>query len=91
MSWYTDQLGHMQNPPNLKLSCTKNFILFIWGHLQAIPTFTSQKPRISFVHKTTHQAIYLRRGAPTKLVMCKTHRTQNFRPPGILWYSFGDI
>jgi len=33
MSWCTDQLGHVQNPPNLKLSCTKNFMVFIWRHL----------------------------------------------------------
>jgi len=32
MSWCTDQIGHVQNPPNSKLSCTKNFIVFIWGH-----------------------------------------------------------
>ena len=53
----TDQLGHVQNPPNSKLSCTKNFMVFIWGHLEAIPTLTPQKPRISFFHKSPHQAI----------------------------------
>jgi len=31
--WCTDQLGHVQNPPTSKLSCTKNFMVFIWGHL----------------------------------------------------------
>ncbi|MED6190847.1 hypothetical protein PIB30_109989, partial [Stylosanthes scabra] len=51
----TDQLGHVQNPPNSKLSCTKNFMVFIWGHLEAIPTLTPQKPRISFFHKTPHK------------------------------------
>jgi len=56
MSWCTDQLCHVQNPPNLKLSCTKTFMVFIWGHLQANPTLTSQKPRISIFHKTPHQA-----------------------------------
>ena len=33
MSWCTDSLGHVQTPPNSKLSCTKNFMVFIWGHL----------------------------------------------------------
>ena len=53
----TANLGHVQNPPNSKLSCTKNFMVFIWGHLEAFPTLTSQKSRISFFHKTPHQAI----------------------------------
>jgi len=30
MSWCTANLGHVQNPSNSKLSCTKNFIVFIW-------------------------------------------------------------
>jgi len=29
----TANLGHVQNPPNSKLSCTKNLMVFIWGHL----------------------------------------------------------
>jgi len=29
----TAKLGHVQNPPISKLSWTKTFILFIWGHL----------------------------------------------------------
>jgi len=33
MSWCTDNLDHVQTPPNSKLSCTKNFMVFIWGHL----------------------------------------------------------
>ena len=33
MSWCTDNLGHVQTPPNSKLSCTKIFMVFIWGHL----------------------------------------------------------
>jgi len=33
MSWCTGNVGHVQNPPNSKLSCTKNFMVFIWGHL----------------------------------------------------------
>jgi len=33
MPWCTDNLGHVQNPPNSKLSCTKNLLVFIWGHL----------------------------------------------------------
>jgi len=57
MPWCTDQLGHVQNPPNSKLSCTKTFMEFIWAHLEANPTITSQKPRISIFHNTTHQAI----------------------------------
>jgi len=91
MSWCTDQLGHMQNRPNSKLSCSKTFMVFFWGHLEAFPTLTSKKSRISFFHKTPHQAILLCRGAPPSLAMCKTHRTQNFRAPRPSWYSFGDI
>jgi len=33
MPWCTDNLGHVQNPLNSKLSCTKTFMVFIWGHL----------------------------------------------------------
>jgi len=57
MSWCTDPLGHVQNLPNLKLSCSKTFMVFIWGHLEAFPTITSKKSRIAFFHKTPHQAI----------------------------------
>ena len=57
MQWCTDQLGHVHNPPNSKVSCTKTFMVFICVHLEANPTLTSQKPRISFFHKTPHQAI----------------------------------
>jgi len=91
MPWCTANLGHVQNPPNSKLSCTKTFMVFIWAHLEANPTITSQKPRISIFHKTPHQAIYPCRRAPTNLAMCKTHRTQNFRAPRLSWYSFGHI
>ena len=31
--WCTAKLGHVQNPPNWKLSWTKTFMVFIWGHL----------------------------------------------------------
>jgi len=57
MPWYTAKLGHVQNPPNSKLSCTKTFMVFIWEHLEGNPTITSLKPRISIFHKTPHQAI----------------------------------
>jgi len=57
MPWCTDQLGHVHNPPNSKLSWKKTFMVFIWGHLEAFPTLTSQKSRISIFHKTPHQAI----------------------------------
>ena len=33
MPWCTDELGHVQNPSNSKLSCTMTFMVFIWGHL----------------------------------------------------------
>ena len=33
MSWCTANLGHVQNPPKSKLSCTKNLMVFIWRHL----------------------------------------------------------
>jgi len=45
---YTAKLGYVQKPPNLKLSCIKTFMVFIWGHLKAIPSLTYKKPRISF-------------------------------------------
>jgi len=32
MSWCNANLGHVQNPPNSKLSFTKNLMVFIWGH-----------------------------------------------------------
>jgi len=86
---HTDQHGHVQNTPNSKNWCTKNFNVLIWGHLEAIPNFTSQKPWISFFHKTPHQAIYISRAKSTNLAMCKTHPTQNIGAPRILWYSFG--
>ena len=89
-SCHTDQLGHMQNTPKSKHWCSKNFMVLIWGHLVAIPTFTSQKPWISFFHKTPHQAIYLSCATPTNLAMFKPHRTQNIRAPRILWFSFGE-
>jgi len=57
MPWCTANFGHVQNAPNLKLLCTNTFMVFIWGHLEAFPTITSQKPRIFFFHKTPHQAI----------------------------------
>ena len=33
MPWCTANLRHVQNPPNSKLLCTKNFMVFIWGNL----------------------------------------------------------
>jgi len=33
MPWCTAKLGHVQNRPNSKLSCTKTLMVFIWGHL----------------------------------------------------------
>ena len=57
MPWCTANLGPVQNPPNSKLSCTKTFMVFIWAHVEANPTITSQKPRIFFFHKTPHRAI----------------------------------
>jgi len=57
MPWCTDQLGHVQNLPNSKLLCTNTFMVLFWAHLEAFTTLISQKPRISFFHKTPHQAI----------------------------------
>jgi len=57
MPWCTDQLGHVQNPSNSKVLCTKTFMVFIWGHLEAFPTLTSQKSWISFFPKTPQQGI----------------------------------
>jgi len=55
--WCTANLGHVQNLPNSKLLCTNTFMVFIWAHLEAFTTLTSQKARISFFDKTPHQAI----------------------------------
>jgi len=33
LPWCTANLGHVQNPPNSKLSCPKIFMVFIWRHL----------------------------------------------------------
>jgi len=33
LTWCTAKLGHVQNPPNSKLSRTKTFMVFIWGDL----------------------------------------------------------
>ena len=33
MPWCIDNVGHVQTPPNSKLSCTKNLMVFSWGHL----------------------------------------------------------
>jgi len=57
LPWCTDQFGHMQNPTNSKVLCTNTFMVFIWRNFDANPTLTSQKPRISFFHKTPHLAI----------------------------------
>jgi len=57
MLWCTAKLGHVQNPPNSKLSCTNTFMVFILGHLYTNPTMTCPKPQISIFHKTPHQAI----------------------------------
>jgi len=89
--WHTDQFGHVQNVPNSKHLCTNNFMVLMLGHLEAIPTFTSQKPWISFFHIIPHQAIYLSRATPTNLAMFKTNRTQNIRAQRILSYWFGEI
>jgi len=85
MSWCTDQLGHVQIPTNSKLLCTKNFMVFIWRHLEANPTLTSQNHEFHFFTKLpTKPSTYA-------VAMCKTLRTQNFRAPRISWFSFGDI
>jgi len=44
-------------PTELKTFVHQDFHGLIWGHLEANPTLTSQKPRISFFHKTPQQAI----------------------------------
>jgi len=78
-------------PAELKTLVHQEFYGTLLGHLEVIPTFTSQKPWISFFHKIPHQAIYLSRATPTNLAMFKTHRTQNIGAPRILRYSFGAL
>jgi len=57
MSWCTANLGHVQKPTELKTFLHQDFHGVHLGHLGTFPTLTSQKPRISFFHKTPHQAI----------------------------------
>ena len=90
----TDQLGQMQNPQNSKLLCTKTFMVFIWGHLEAFPSLISQKPRISFFHKTpTKPSSYAVVHPPTwpcaKSTELKTFVHQDFQ--GIHLGTFGGL
>jgi len=55
MPWCTANLGHGQRPTELKTFVHQDFQG--WAHLEAFPTITSQKPRISIFHTTPHQAI----------------------------------
>ena len=91
LSCHTAKLHHVQNLHNPKALCTKTFMVFIWGHLEVIPTLTSQKQWISIFHKTPHWAIYLSRETPPNLAMCETHPTQNTHANKLSWYSFGGI
>jgi len=59
MSWCTDQFGHVQNPPNLKLSSTKNYMIFICGH------FKSFQPS----HVNNHEFYFFTK-QPTKPSTC---------------------
>jgi len=76
----TANLGHVQNPPNSKLSCNKTFMVFIWGFVGLSNPHISKITNFTFSQNSppSHLA---RRGAPPSLAMCKTHRTQNFRAP----------
>jgi len=51
MPWCTDQFGHVQNPSNSKLSCTKTFMVFIWGHLEANQTSHLKNHEFEFFTK----------------------------------------
>jgi len=79
------------NPSELKSFVHQEFHGIHLGSFVGLATLTSQKPRISFFHKTPHPAINLCRGALPTLAMCKTIRTKNFRALRFSWYSFGDI
>jgi len=57
MPWCTAKLGHVQKPTELKTFLHQDFHGVHLGHLETFLTLTSQKPRISFFHKTPHQAI----------------------------------
>ena len=53
LSCLTAKHRQVQNPHNSNISCTETFMVFVWGHLEGIPTFTSQKRRISVFNKNT--------------------------------------
>ena len=63
MSWCTANLGYVHNPSNSKLSCTKIFMVFIWGHLLAFPTlhefhFFTELPTKTSSYATVHQSTW---------------------------------
>jgi len=85
----TDQLGQVPKPTNSKLLCTKTFMAFIWGHLEANPTLTSQKPRISFFSQNSppsHLPMPWQCAKPSEL---KTFLHQEFH--GIQLGTFGGL
>jgi len=51
MPWCTDELAQVQNPPNSRLLCTNTFMVFIWAHLEAFTTLTSQNHEFHFFTK----------------------------------------
>jgi len=57
MPWCSANLGHVQKPTEVKTFVHQDFHGIYLGHLETFPTLTCQKPRISFFHKTPHQAI----------------------------------
>jgi len=88
-------VGHRQPWPCAKPTELKTFVHQDF-HVIHLGTFIGlSNPHISKTtnfnySQTPHQSIHICHDAPTNLVMCKTHRTQNFRAPRLLWYSFGD-
>ena len=48
----TDQIGHVQNPSNLKISCTKTFTVLIWGYCR--PFQSSHLKNHEFYFFTKH-------------------------------------
>jgi len=57
LPWCIANLGHVQKSTEVKSFLHQDFHGIHLGHLETFPTLTFQKSRISYFHKTPHQAI----------------------------------
>jgi len=51
MTWCTANLGHVQNPPNSKLSCTNTFMVFIWSNCKPFQPSHHKNHKFQFFTK----------------------------------------